>query len=159
MSAQNTISIKKNESTGGATVVVASKLPMDLVMRLYDFKERDEPVMGGGVRVFKIAEQRQETPVFVLTGNSYAQNKGAHQQIVGGYAITRGIPKDFWEQWLAQNERADFIVNHMIFAHSEDASVVAQAKEKEEIKSGLERLDPKALPKGVETSDHFKRAA
>lgn len=159
MSDQKTISLNKNATTGGATVMVASKLPFDLIMRLYDFKGHTEPVMGGGVREFKIAEQRMNAPSFVLTGNSYAQNKGPHQQLIGAYAVTHDVPKAFWDEWLDQNKHADFIVNGLIFAHGDSAGVRAESAEKDAVKSGLERLDPAKLPSGVETSDHFKRAA
>jgi len=158
MSDQKTISPNKTPATGGATVMVASKLPMDLIIRLYDFKKGSEPVMGGGVREFKIAEQRRNSPSFVLTGNSYAQNKGPHQQLIGAYAVTYDIPKAFWEEWLDQNKYADFIVNGLVFAHGDSAGIKAEAAEKDDVKSGLERLDPTKLPKGVETSD-LRRAA
>ena len=158
MSDQKTISLNKAATTGGATVSVASKLPMDLIIQLHDFKQSSEPVMGGGVREFKIAVKRVNAPVYVLSGNSYAQNKGPHQQLIGGYAITHDIPKAFWDEWLEQNKYADFIVNGLIFAHGDSASVKAEVAEKEKVKSGLERLDPTNLPKGVETSD-LRRAA
>lgn len=159
MAEKETLTLKKTESTGGATVVVASKMPFDFVLRLYDFKTKHEPVMGGGAREVKYAEQRRSTPSFVVNGNSFAQNQGPKQQITCGFAITHGIPKAFWDEWLEINKDADYVANGMIFAHSENASTMAEAKEKEANKSGLERLDPKNLPKGLETSDHFKRAA
>ncbi|MGF6806286.1 hypothetical protein OKW30_001412 [Paraburkholderia sp. Clong3] len=148
---------KGNNVASTAVVSVASKLPMDLTMRLYDFRERNEPVMGGGVRTYKIAEPRRGAKTFKIQGNSFPQNQGPHQQIEFGYAITRGIPKAFWEEWFEQNSEADFIVNGMIFAHVEHASTLAEAREKEKMKSNVERLDPANLPKGLSTSD-MKRA-
>jgi hypothetical protein len=146
-------------STGGATVSIASKLPMDLTLRVFDFKTQHEPVMGGGVREYKIAEQRRGSQSFIAIGNSFAQNKGPHQQISSGYAITHDIPKDFWDEWLEQNKEADYVINGMIFAHVSSSSTIAEAREKEAEKSGLERLDPNRLPKGLETSDHFRAAS
>jgi hypothetical protein len=150
---------KTNDVPSNETVVVASKLPMDLVARLYDFVERAEPVMGGGFRKFKVAEPRQDAKAFIIQGNSFPQNKGAHQRIVGGYALTHEIPKAFWVEWYEQNEKADYVVNGMIFAHTEDASTVAHAKEMEGEKSNLERLDPQNLPKGLETDTDMRRAS
>lgn len=156
---ESTAALKKtNNVPANETVVVASKLPMDLVARLYDFVERAEPVMGGGVRTFKIAEARPDTPHFVFQGNSFPQNKGAHQRIVAGYALTHDVPKAFWDEWLEQNKKADYVANGMIFAHAEDRSTVAQAKEMEAEKSNLERLDPNNLPKGLST-DVDRRAS
>ncbi len=157
---ESTITLKKNNDvSANSTVVVASKMPMDFILRLHEFTTKTEPVMGGGVREFKIAEPKRGVKAFVVQGNSFPQNKGAHQQISFGYAITRDIPKAFWDEWLDQNKDADYVVNGMIFAHDTDSSTMSEAKEKEAEKSGLERLDPSNLPKGLETSDQFKRAA
>jgi hypothetical protein len=157
--AGDTLSIKKhNDSPSNATVTVASKLPMDFILKLYDFKEKHEPVMGGGVRNYRIAEARRGVKDFVVQGIAYPQNKGPHQTLSFGYAITTGIPKAFWDEWLEQNKEADYVLNGMIFAHQDAASTMAEAREKEAEKSGLERLDPTNLPKGLETSD-MRRAA
>jgi hypothetical protein len=156
---ESTLHIKKNNDVASnATVTVASKMPFDFTLKLYDFVESTEPVIGGGMRVVKVARERRDTKAFIIHGNSFAQNQGAHQQIVAGYAITHGIPKAFWEQWHEQNKDADYIVNGMLFAHAESASTIAEAKEKEDEKSNLERLDPKNLPKGLQTSD-MRRAS
>ena len=43
-----TLSLKsKKEATGGATVTVGSKLPMDLTLQLYDFKTKHGIVLEG----------------------------------------------------------------------------------------------------------------
>lgn len=162
--AGDTITIKKhNDIPSNATVTVASKMPWDFILRIFDFVKRYEPVMGGGQREIKIAERRRGSQEFVIQGNSWAQKKGPHQQIVGpisgGYAITRDIPKAFWDEWLEQNQDADFVRNKMLFAHADAASTIAEAKEKENEKSGLERLDPTKLPKGLQTSDDMRRAS
>jgi hypothetical protein len=157
---ESTISLKKNNDVpSNATVTVASKFPMDFTLRLFDFVKRYEPVMGGGVREYKIAERRPGSGEFIVQGNSWAQNKGAHQQINCGYAITHDIPKAFWGEWLEQNKEADFVKNGMLFAHAETASTMAEAREKEKERSGLERLDPANLPKGLQASDDMRRAS
>jgi hypothetical protein len=156
---ESTISLKKqNDVPSNATVSVASKLPMDLTLKLFNFVTKNELVMGGGSREVKVAELARGAKHFVVQGNSWAQNKGAHQQIVGGYAITHGIPREFWERWLEQNKESDIVVNGMLFAHGESASTIAEAKEKEDQKSGLERLDPNKLPKGLHKSDMVRQA-
>lgn len=158
--AGDTLTIKKhNDVPSNATVTVASKFPMDFTLRLHDFIKRYEPVMGGGTREVKIAERRRGAKDFIVQGNSWAQNKGAHQQIHSGYAITHGIPKAFWDEWLDQNKDADYVLNGMLFAHAETASTMAEAREKEGEKSGLERLDPLNLPKGLKQADEMRRAS
>jgi hypothetical protein len=150
---------RNNDVPSNATVTVASKFPMDFILRLYDFVKRYEPVMGGGTREVKIAERRRGSKEFIVQGNSWPQNKGPHQQLNFGYAITSGIPKAFWDEWLEQNKEADYVANGMLFAHAETASTMSEAREKEKEKSGLERLDPKNLPKGIETADEFRHAS
>lgn len=156
---RSTLALKKsNDVPSNATVVVASKAPFDIILKLYDFVERSEPVMGGGLRTFKQAQERLSAKSFIVQGNSWAQNQGPHQQIVGGYAITHGIPKAFWDEWLEQNQDLDMVKNKMIFAHAEAASVTSKATDQDEIKSNIERLDPKNLPRGLQTSD-MRRAS
>lgn len=36
--------------------------------------------------------------------------------LVGGYALTGGVDKLAWEQWLAQNADSDMIKKQMVFA-------------------------------------------
>ncbi len=79
--------------------------------------------------------------------------------IVEGVALTFGVPKAFWDRWLAANKDAMFVKNGLVFAHEQPASVEDMAKERVLQKSGLERLDPKNLPKRIQTSDLMKKAA
>ena len=148
----------KNDETGGATVSVASKLPMPLVLQLHDQVKKYEPVMGGGQREVIEYQKRFGAPTFTVEGNSFPQIKGPHQQLVGGYAITHGVPKAFWDEWLEQQGQSEIVVNNMIFAHEEAKSTTAEATEKSSLKSGMERLDPANLPKGLETANTQKAA-
>ena len=145
-------SAKGNPETGGATISVASKLPMDLILHMHRPVKKFEPVMGGGTREYTAYERLVLDKPVVIMGCSFPQNKGPHQQLVGGYAITHGIPKAFWDEWLKQNHEHAAIKNGMIFAH-DAASVVDQAHDMAGQKSNMERLDPTNLPKGVTESD------
>lgn len=157
---RSTIQLKKqNDVPSNATVTVASKAPFDIILKLYDFTERQEPVLGGGFRTFKQAQERIGAGPFIIQGNSWPQNKGPHQQIVGGYAITHGIPKAFWDEWAEQNKLSDYVKNNMIFAHVEPSSVTSKATDQTEIKSNLERLDPQKLPRGLQESTDMRRAS
>lgn len=148
-----TLSLKKQDVSVSTTVTVGSKMPMDFILRLHDNVKKYEPIMGGGTREYTIAIPRSGARAWLARGNSYAQHLGPGElSIVGKYSLTEGIPKAFWDEWLDQNKRADFVVNGMIFAHAERASAVAESKEKEELRSGLERLDPAEIHKhGLKT--------
>jgi hypothetical protein len=140
-----------------ATVAVACKLPHGLVMRVFDMVETQEPVMGGGYRAIKVARERAKR--VTLEGWSHPQNMAPNSQIVGGFALTPNVDKEFWDAWLAQNAELDAVRNGLIFAHEKTMSLEAEARDKTTLKSGLERLDPNKLPRGIEKSDHMKKKA
>lgn len=149
---------RKIEETGGPTVTVASKLPMGLILQLHNKGTRMVPVLGGGLHEETFWTKRNGAKTFVVQGCSFPHNKGPASQIAGGYAITHGIPKAFWDEWLDQQRESDIVKNGMIFAHSETASTISQANEMENEKSGMERLDPNKLPKGLKTADEQRAA-
>lgn len=156
---ESTLHLKKNNeaSTSNATVTVASKAPFDIILKLYDLVELSEPVMGGGYRTFKQYQERLSVKPIVIQGNSWAQNQGPHQQIVGGFAITHDVPKAFWDEWYEANKNSDYIRNELIFAHTEARSVTSKATDMKEVMSNIERLDPKNLPRGVQESERMHR--
>ena len=129
-------------------VTVACKLPHGLILRLFRMVDAAEPIMGGGMRQIKRADPTGEQ-VHIL-GNAVAQNAAPHTTMVGGYALTYNVPKDFWDRWLTDNKQSDMVKNGLIFAHVSTASATDESKEKAEIKSGFERLDPNAMPKKFE---------
>ena len=57
----------------------------------------------------------------------------------GGFALTHGIPAEFWETWLEQNKLADYVKNNMIFA-LDRAGARDKSRELGELKSGMEPL-------------------
>jgi hypothetical protein len=143
-----------NKKAAGETVSVACKLPSGLQLRVFRMVDRDEQILGGGVRQVKQAEQLE--PVYTVYGWAHPQNAGPHCTILHGYAITDGIPKEHWELWLSQNKNSMMVQNGLIFAQNSTSSIKDQAKDGKAVKSGLERLDPNNLPKigkPIETSD------
>jgi hypothetical protein len=138
-----TLSIKKtNQSGSGSTVTVASKLPMPMILALHTRVRKTEPIAGGGIREFDAYEKRFDAPEFIVAGNSHPQNQGPKAQIVGGFALTSGIPKDFWDEWCEQNKGHVALKNSMLFAHSEIASVTSKATDLQNERSGMERINP-----------------
>ena len=133
----------------GGTVTVACKIPNGLELRIFEAFDWDEPVMGGGTRTTKIHRQKGES--IRLKGNSAPQ--GTPIITHGGYALTSGIDADFWEAWLAQNKETALVRSNLIYALPREDSAASKGREQAEVRSGLERLDPKKLPKvglGVE---------
>lgn len=115
-----------NKTNSTATVVVGCKLPHGLMLTLHG-KPGEMP------RTYRV--------------------KGSNSQaIVGGYGITRGVPRDFWEAWKEHHKHLDFVKNGLIFAHDKEASTIDHAKDGAGVKNGLEAIDPKKdLPEKVDT--------
>jgi hypothetical protein len=132
-------------ATGTATVTVACKLPHGLQLRVFDKMPQLMPVPGGGHREIQSMAPREE--VYVVNGNAFEQDKAPHCQIEHGFALTRGIPKDHWDLWLKQNEKAPYVVNKMIFAYENEQKITGSAKEHEGVQTGLERIDPENIGK------------
>lgn len=72
---------------------------------------------------------------FTLKGRNAAR-------IYGGFGITEGIPEDFMREWLKRNAKHPAVVNGSIFVHEDAASAQDIGKERREIRTGLEPIDP-----------------
>jgi hypothetical protein len=130
-------------ATGTATVTVACKIPQGFILKLFEKKEITEVTLGGSRTVKQFFPTGDE---FRLNGSAHAQNEGPRCHTVGGFAITDGVPKDFWNQWLDQNRTLPAVQNGMIIAFDSAGKTVGAAKEGRTIKTGLERLNPHDLP-------------
>ena len=126
------------------TVTVGSKLPHGVLLQLCKMSDVMVPVLGGGMR--KVQEATRLPKTYKVHGVAIYKGQFPDYRIVGrpntGFALTPGIPKDFWDEWLKQNRDNDFVVNGLIFAHVEEASTVDQAREHMLIPSGMEPIDP-----------------
>ena len=138
------------KGNSGETVTVGCKLPHGLILRIFNMIEVDEPVMGGGSRKVPTARERAER--VTINGCAHMQNKAPNAPISSGFALTHGVNKDFWDLWLTQNKDSDMVRNGLIFAQGKPADTEAEAKEKELVRSGLERLDPEKLPGKLQTA-------
>ena len=101
------------------TVTIACKIPQGLMMRVFDMQDQDQPVMGGGVKVTKVAVERPEQ-VFIY-GCSHPQNAMPKTQIAGGFALTHNVDREFWELWHEQNKSSQMVKTGLIFAHADAA--------------------------------------
>jgi len=149
---QQLIQAQLSNQTSTETVTVACKLPAGFWLRVFKPDLVDEFVIGGGMKASKVYTEFGKR--FLLNGFAHPQTKSPDHKIVQGFAITPGIPKDFWDLWLYQNKDSMLVKNGLIFAHSSESNTVAEAKDKgATLKSGLERLDPNKLPKGIQRYD------
>ena len=133
------------------TVTIACKLPHGLRLRLHEWAEVQEPVLGGGTRIEKRA--RPTGQEVVVKGVAHEASKSPDAPMAFGYALTHGVDADFWEKWVAQNKGSTVLEGGMTFAHAKPADAEAHAREGRAVRSGLEPLDPNNLPmKGVQTA-------
>lgn len=65
--------------------------------------------------------------------------------IQGGYGLTADVPKDFWDQWLKENEAFPIYQNGCVLAQGSIKSSIAEAKANKTVKSGNEQIPQ---PKG-----------
>lgn len=135
----------------GETVTVACKQPNGIILRLFQMVDMAEPVMGGGTRMVKQAQPIGKS--YVIRGPAIPFGKIPEFQIVGGYALTEGIPGDFWDTWCEQNKDSDLLLKRMMFAHERTTTVVGLAKDQKGLTSGLEPLNPDKDPRNPKSKN------
>jgi hypothetical protein len=128
--------------TGEATVTVACKHPAGFRLMDYDWADEYEPVMGGGTRLVKVA--RQNGKEVFIKGCGLAMNEAPRAQMSGGYALTEGVSKAFWDKFTRDYAEWGPIKAGLIFAHENKQRVIDAAAANVERLSGHERLDADA---------------
>jgi len=106
-----------------------------------------EPVMGrdgSGSRLIQRAFPLGD-PV-KLHGPARAIGKDVEHEIKYGVGLTHGVDADFFAAWMDANKDSDVVKGGHIFAHAKTNEVVAEAKDKISLKTGLEPLDRNNLP-------------
>lgn len=138
---------------GSAVVTVACKIPNGLVLQLCKPTEYPEETRSGTVmrkRFDKFGER------IIVSGPAYPNGNipgfPARPMIVGGYALTPGVNAEFFAEWIAQNAKAPFVANKMIFGFSSLDETKGEAADHREVRSGFEPLaldkDPR-MPKAA----------
>jgi hypothetical protein len=133
-----------------ATVTVCCRVPCGLILQLCKPAKTRIPLPGGGF-VEEVIHQKFGKAYRV---NGYAKPAGQDLGVTvigaprgGGYAITEGIPEQFWEEWLAQNAEHDAVLNGMIFAADRKNEAVAEAKDKGALWDGLHPMEQSGDPR------------
>lgn len=145
----------------GATMVVGCKLPHGLVLRM-QIKHVQPVNVGGAVHNVELwgFDTAADAESYTLKGFARpaaqvpdAKIVGAHRAMdggtIGGYAISY-IPKDFWDKWAAQNKDFPPLRNGSIVAWEKQDSVEGHARERIDVMSGFEPINPNKLPRGIE---------
>lgn len=69
--------------------------------------------------------------------------KGANDaRIVGGYGITENVSLDLWNAWLKRHHKHAAVANGQVFIHNDVKGAEAIAKERKEVVTGFEPIDP-----------------
>jgi hypothetical protein len=128
----------------GDTVTVACCMPGGILLELSEIVDKSEQTPLG-LRTVKESVRRPELGTFRVRGPTMPHGVHASFPIIAGrFALTPGIPKDFWERWLEINKHSDIVKNKVIFAHSttDGATNIARDLVKSGIgKTGFEALD------------------
>lgn len=142
-------------ATGTATVTVACKVLNGMRCRIHKLTNVTVVGMGSTRTEKQWLETEKE---FILAGPAHAQNEGPRHVVSSGFALTHGVPKDLWDEWIGQNKDLPAVKAGLIIAYEDPAKVKDAAKERKGIKTGLERVNPHNLPKidprfGLKTAD------
>lgn len=149
----------------GEVVTVACKLPNGLQLRLFEMAMTNEAAPGGH-REVKMA--RLVSDIVRINGTATPYGQSPSWPVVGGFALTEGVSKDFMEQWMEQNKDSDLVRNNLIHYHTKLGHVQGEAREKKALLSGLQPLVPdtdKRIPKSknknikLETADEQPTSA
>ncbi len=80
-------------------------------------------------------------------------------RVFGGYGLTPGVDKAFFESWLGlYGKDYEPVKQGLIFVQSDDSRARAQANEQADVKNGFEGLDPNKPVAGVTQAEEEKGA-
>lgn len=131
-----------------STVTVACKMPHGLVCRLFRMVDNPEPLPGGGTKNVKRAMVQPEL-TFKLNGYLVPakRDEPPPPAMPSAFALTHGVDKDLFDEWLKQNKDLDLVRAGLVFAYEDENETKAQVKDSKSLKCGLEPLDRSNLPK------------
>lgn len=134
----------RQAESAGAKVTVACKLPAGIRLRNFKMVPHREPVLGGGFRETEIAEPVGED--ILINGTAVSFGLAPRHTVVAGFAITEGVDKECWDNWLAANTASAMVRNGLIFAYERSDAVLDEAKNRRDVRSNLEPFVPSEDP-------------
>lgn len=136
-------------------VTVACKLPHGLILQICKEVETLEAQRDG---TNKVVKEWRRLPEKVKINGYLAKYRvdlpPAAQD--SSYALTHGVDKDFWDQWISQNRELDMVKAKLIFASEKPDVLKTALKDYEGTKCGLEPINRDSLPRNIST---FKKEA
>ena len=140
------------ERPTGDIVYVACKLPLGLTLEIIKAGNEWNPAPPGERVVLKGANNVREPG---LLGS-----QGQHP-----YSLTP-VNRSFWERWLSANKDLTFVTKGQVFVVEEKGTAAAakerakaMAKERMQIKTGMEAIDPAVDEKGRMKDERLKSIA
>lgn len=85
-----------------------------------------------------------------VKGNAHQFGIAPPGQASGGYALTPGVSKDFWEAWLKIHGESDVVRKGLIFSSTRTIDARARGTEQAAVRSGFEGIEPEAPGAGLE---------
>jgi len=145
----------KPQSAGGK-VTVACKLGIGWFdLQIYQPKKVQENTQTGPR---EITQFFPVPGVVRIRGTAYPRGTPpegfpARPEMVGGYALTRGVDEHFWDTWVEQQKKSPYVLNKMIFAYERESDVKGLALDHKDAMSGLEPLNPKKDPRAPKSTN------
>ncbi|MBO1329251.1 hypothetical protein OQ496_12660 [Acetobacter suratthaniensis] len=131
-----------SSARGAETVTVVCRLPSGLVLDLYD--PEDLRTRAGSVAPV-MAPPVPRASVRLAGARRDARFHARDNRLLGLGGHTQ-VDKAFWDAWVAQNPGYLPLKNGLVFAQARAADAQARLAECASQRTGLEGLDPNALP-------------
>jgi hypothetical protein len=145
------------------TVIIGCKLPNGLLLEIgYSTTARGE---GNGSLKVELVKHPDYASYQIKGWNAHTEEMrntlikaGSDTGLPHGLNTTpylnRGVPKAFWERWVAEHKRSWLIKNQVLFVANDDksaASLVAESKDTPKVFEPIDR-NKKIVP-GIKTAD------
>lgn len=123
----------------GATVTIGSKLPIDLIWRLKDKSGEFVDLVIKGVK----QRPGQMTAQNLVGGEMRALKYAGNEQtfVEGAAALTHNVDAELAAQGFKEYAKAPYVAKGMVFTASSSQAVAAMAKERRELRTGLEGIN------------------
>ena len=123
------------------TVIVGSKLPSGFILEL-------GYTLGGTGSQITYGPKYEK---YHINGTNMGRGGKGMPHIAGEWALTPGVPKVFFDEWIKKNSDLGFVKAGLIFAQPEAKSASSVVREREALTTKLEPLDPtEVIVPGVE---------
>jgi hypothetical protein len=143
----------------GATVTVASKLPMRLELQCSVKRMTQQKHLG---QMWKEEIFYKSGPMQVIWGTAHPNGQlpagmPPRPRMIAGYALTDGVDKELWDAWAKENADSALIKNRLVFAFEKLDSVQGRCREFDDVNSGLGALGSNVPPGQEAIPDNDRR--